>query len=56
MKATGMNKKIGGMMQMLKILDLEHQGKHHSGIDDVKNICNICTALIKTQGATFPKD
>ena len=31
-----------GMMGMLKKLGLKHEGRHHSGIDDVKNITNIC--------------
>ena len=44
-----------GMMPMLKKLDLQHEGKHHSGIDDVKNICNICIELINKYGASFPK-
>lgn len=43
-----------GMMEMIKKLGLKHEGKHHSGIDDVENICNICIALI-LKGATFPK-
>jgi hypothetical protein len=29
-------------MEMLNILKIPHYGKHHSGIDDVKNICEIC--------------
>ena len=32
---------------MLKALNVEHEGRHHSGIDDVKNICNICVGLMK---------
>ena len=43
------------MMQMINELGLKHQGKHHSGIDDVLNICNICINLIKSHGATFPR-
>lgn len=35
----------GGMMRMLKKLNIPHQGRHHSGIDDVKNICEICLGL-----------
>ena len=31
-----------GMMPMLNKLGLKHEGRHHSGIDDVKNITNIC--------------
>lgn len=33
--------KASGMMDMLRILDLNHEGRHHSGIDDCKNIANI---------------
>jgi hypothetical protein len=41
---------------MLDILNIKHEGKHHSGIDDVKNIANICVDLIRTFNATFPKN
>lgn len=34
-----------GMMHMLELLDLKHEGRHHSGIDDVKNISNIVKAI-----------
>jgi hypothetical protein len=40
---------------MLEILDIKHEGKHDSGIDDVKNIVNICVDLIKTEKAEFSK-
>jgi hypothetical protein len=40
---------------MLDILNIKHEGKHHSGIDDVKNIANICIDLIKTEKAEFSK-
>lgn len=43
------------MMEMLKCLNLKHEGKHHSGIDDVKNLCNICLELIKEHDAKFPR-
>ena len=36
-----------GMMGMLKALNIEHEGRHHSGIDDVRNICSICIGLTK---------
>lgn len=36
-----------GMMGMLKGLNIPHEGKHHSGIDDVHNICNICIKLLE---------
>lgn len=35
------------MMGMLKALNIAHEGRHHSGIDDVKNICNISIELMK---------
>lgn len=34
-----------GMMPMFDDLDLEHVGRHHSGIDDCRNIANILKAL-----------
>lgn len=43
------------MMDMLKALGIKHEGKHHSGIDDVANISNICIELISKKNATFPK-
>lgn len=44
--------RAGGMMEMLQKLDIEHTGRHHSGIDDCKNIAKICCRLIKA-GYTF---
>ena len=35
----------GTMMQMLEILRINHEGRHHSGIDDTKNIARIVIAL-----------
>jgi inhibitor of KinA sporulation pathway (predicted exonuclease) len=35
----------GGMAEMLKVLDLELTGHHHSGIDDCRNIAKICHKL-----------
>ena len=46
--------KVSGMMEMIQLLGLKHEGKHHSGIDDVLNICNICVELVRKHGATFP--
>jgi inhibitor of KinA sporulation pathway (predicted exonuclease) len=43
------------LMDMLKTLGVKHEGKHHSGIDDVANISNICIELISKHGATFPR-
>ncbi|XP_060574985.1 ERI1 exoribonuclease 3-like [Ruditapes philippinarum] len=36
-----------GMMPMLEGLEIHHQGRHHSGIDDCKNIGNILIELLK---------
>lgn len=46
---------VSGMMEMLKVLNIEHEGRHHSGIDDVSNICSICVRLADKYGATFSK-
>eukprot|EP01084_Bolivina_argentea_P093249 167746_1 len=46
------NKRAGGMMRCLKNLGIKHVGRHHSGIDDVKNICNIALKLLN-DGAIF---
>ena len=43
------------MMKMLGILGLKHEGRHHSGIDDVANISNICIELIVGCQAAFPR-
>ncbi len=43
-KATGKFAR-DGMMGMLKDLNIQHTGKHHSGIDDCKNIAEILKAL-----------
>lgn len=44
------NKALGkfardGMMGMLKDLNIQHTGRHHSGIDDCKNIAEILKGL-----------
>ncbi|KAL4236305.1 ERI1 exoribonuclease 3 [Mactra antiquata] len=36
-----------GMMPMLAGLNLKHIGRHHSGIDDCKNIGNILCSLLR---------
>eukprot|EP01084_Bolivina_argentea_P281625 481878_1 len=51
-RIMGLNYKIG-MMRMLQILNISHIGKHHSGIDDVKNICNIVVTLLKRNKNIF---
>ncbi|XP_070562485.1 ERI1 exoribonuclease 3-like isoform X2 [Ptychodera flava] len=41
-----------GMMGMLRELKLTHHGRHHSGIDDCRNIANILKALAE-RGCIF---
>ena len=36
-----------GMTSMLKSLDLELEGRHHSGIDDAKNIARCAIGLME---------
>ncbi|KAF8569635.1 hypothetical protein P879_01444 [Paragonimus westermani] len=36
-----------GMLDMLSGLGLRHRGRHHSGIDDARNIANILCELIR---------
>jgi ERI1 exoribonuclease 3 len=36
-----------GMMGMLNELNIQHVGRHHSGIDDCKNIAEILKALVR---------
>ena len=44
-----------GMLGMLKALDLELEGRHHSGIDDCRNIARIARALVQ-RGAKLEVD
>eukprot|EP00929_Paragymnodinium_shiwhaense_P112095 TRINITY_DN80353_c0_g1_i1.p1 TRINITY_DN80353_c0_g1~~TRINITY_DN80353_c0_g1_i1.p1 ORF type:complete len:282 (-),score=29.62 TRINITY_DN80353_c0_g1_i1:376-1221(-) len=48
--ATFLGRKAGGMMSMLRDLNIKHIGKHHLGIDDTRNIANIVIRLA-TRGA-----
>lgn len=41
---------------MLSALKIQHEGKHHSGIDDVRNICKVCIGLINNLGVKFNKN
>jgi inhibitor of KinA sporulation pathway (predicted exonuclease) len=41
-----------GMMRMMRLLGLEHRGRHHRGIDDTHNIARILIHLLEL-GATF---
>jgi len=45
-----------GMMEALKTLNIEHQGRHHSGIDDVKNITKCVVALVQAGVQIFEDD
>lgn len=36
-----------GMMYMLNALDIPHEGRHHSGIDDCLNIAKIVDRMVK---------
>lgn len=44
-RITGKSRKGNGMAGMLKELDLKLEGRHHSGIDDSKNIAKILATL-----------
>ncbi len=46
-------KKISGMPTMLKYLNLELDGRHHSGIDDCRNISKILERLVKDKHIDF---
>ena len=39
--------KPGGMVQMLSHLGMELEGRHHSGIDDCRNIARICAQMLR---------
>jgi inhibitor of KinA sporulation pathway (predicted exonuclease) len=43
--------KGGGMANMLKILGLELEGKHHSGLDDCYNIAKIAKRICEEGGS-----
>lgn len=44
--ARAYNQKAKGMAGMLDFLGLKLEGRHHSGIDDSRNIAKICQKLI----------
>lgn len=46
-------KKAGGMVKMLNELGLKLDGKHHSGIDDTKNIAKILVKMIGDSHTDF---
>ena len=41
------NQKTGSMVNMLNKLDIKLEGKHHSGIDDSKNIAKMCIKILE---------
>lgn len=41
------NTHAGSMVDMLNTLNIELEGRHHSGIDDTKNITKILIRMIK---------
>jgi inhibitor of KinA sporulation pathway (predicted exonuclease) len=45
--------KAGGMVGMLNFLGLELEGRHHSGIDDTRNIAKIMLKLISDGHTDF---
>ena len=48
-----LQQKAHGMVGMLKDLKLSHVGRHHSGIDDVRNICQILLKLMQVAKDSF---
>ena len=51
-RMMGLEYKVG-MKGMLEILRMTLDGRHHSGIDDVKNICKIVVELLKRNKNMF---
>lgn len=43
---------LTGMMGMMRTLGLRHEGHHHRGADDVRNLCRLALALVE-KGARF---
>lgn len=39
----------GGMMELIQLLEIEHVGRHHSGIDDVRNIKACLVELLNSK-------
>jgi len=46
-------KKAGGMVGMLEYLDIKLEGRHHSGIDDTRNIAKILLRIISDGYTNF---
>lgn len=43
----GGKRRPGGLISMLKALGITHQGRHHSGIDDCRNLLCIVEKMRK---------
>lgn len=48
-------RRMMGMANMLMDMELELVGRHHSGIDDCRNIAQICVELQRRKGADLTK-
>jgi ERI1 exoribonuclease 3 len=46
--------RASGMMGMLQQLGLAHEGVHHRGVDDVKNLCKVVTHLLEAGAEIRP--
>lgn len=46
--------KVGDMLDLLELLQLPHEGRHHSGIDDCRNIASIVCRFIQDGCFPFP--
>lgn len=46
--------KAGGMTHMLALLEMELEGRHHSGIDDCRNIARICARMLEDRWDPVP--
>jgi inhibitor of KinA sporulation pathway (predicted exonuclease) len=44
------NTSVGGMSEMLRVCELEKLGRHHSGIDDTKNIARCVQKIVIDYG------
>lgn len=51
-KHTGM--KATGMIPMLERMGITHQGTHHRGIDDVRNLCALAVRLLEDGAVVGP--
>lgn len=44
------------MMELLEVMKIPHTGRHHSGIDDVKNIAEVLISMLKAGVNVLPED